>query len=113
MKKPQKPPIKRITRLLAAHLRNSDRGKKCFDKSGTSLDRAIALGVPLNEPITIQDKHGNKRVVVVQDQFEGRNTAFSAKMFQRYRVADYKEPKPVKSAKPAAPAEAAESEVPA
>ena len=91
-------PIKKISRLLARHLRESERGKKQFTKSTAALDAAVALGAPLNVPIEITDRDGTTRVICVRDQFAEKNTAFSAKMFSRFKVEPWKEPKAAKTA---------------
>lgn len=79
-------PIRKIGRVLHRHLQLSARGKAAFTRSGEALDEAMSLGVPLGVPITLP---GGK-VVTVKDLFAEKNTAFSAKLFQRYKVEEVK-----------------------
>lgn len=84
---------RQIAQLLARHVRQGERARSQFKKSGSALDRAIALGAPINTPIEIELREGRERVtrrVVIRDQFETKNTAFAAKVFQRYAIVDYK-----------------------
>ncbi|MGC3991678.1 MAG: hypothetical protein QM796_18705 [Chthoniobacteraceae bacterium] len=81
-----KKPTLKIKRLLQRHLSDAEKAKTKFQRSGLALDEALALGVPLNEMIELRDG----RQVVITDQFAQRNIAFSAKLFQRYKVDDYK-----------------------
>jgi hypothetical protein len=89
MSKKHKLPLKKITRLIVSHLRHSSAGKNRFAASGAALDAAIGLGAPLETPIELPDG----RTVMIRDQFAQNNTAFSAKMFQRYKVEETKESK--------------------
>lgn len=79
---------RKISNRIARHLKASAKGKALFEKSGVLLDEAMSLGAPLNEPIELAD--GTK--VVLVDQFEGTNKAFSAKLFNRFVIKPWKDP---------------------
>lgn len=96
---------KKVARLLARHLALAEKAKLLFQRSGATLDQALALGVTLNDPIPLRDG----RQVMVVDQFAASNRAFKASFFARYHCSEYKEPKRPKQPAPAVD----ESEVPA
>ncbi len=79
-------PMRKIRTALAEHLRRSARGKANFQLSGDALDEAINLGLPVGVPIKLADG----RTFTLEDQFAEKNTAFSAKMFQRYKLQEVK-----------------------
>ncbi len=90
----------KINRLLARHLRAGARARVLFKQSGEALDQALDHGAPVGEAIDVvlrRGKNPEQRRVVIHDQFAGKNTAFGTKAFQRFTVADWKEPKPARS----------------
>lgn len=95
---------RKITKLLARSLREAERGKACYRRSGDALDQALAAGVPLGEPLTIpaRKKRGGEviepeRKIVVVDNFPaGKTTAFTTARFAKFSVEPYREPKPPK-----------------
>lgn len=86
--------IKHAVRLVARHLKKADRGKALFREASECLNQAISLGLPVNKPFKLRDG----RNVYLRDVFESSNEAGGYKMFSRFRVEEYKEPKPKKAA---------------
>lgn len=78
--------------LLRRHLKDNERGTALFRRSTALLNRAMETGLPLDVPIDV----GGGRMVCLRDQFSGRNEAFAAKIFHRFKVEDWKEPKVAK-----------------
>lgn len=119
--------MKRIAALLKRSLRQSNRGKRYFQEGGEAFDQALALGAPVDEPITLrgftlaEDRKSLvfvggdvEATVVVRDHLKDRdgreiNAGFTNARFQRFRVEPFREPKPTPTprAKKAAPAEPA------
>ena len=94
-KTPRKPSVRRLRKLLTAHLRAADRGRKLYQQAGDSLDLLLAAGMPVNEPIRLADGRSFRLI----DQFAARNTAFSAKKFDRFKVEEIKQPRRPATAK--------------
>lgn len=90
-------PSRRVTRSLARHLRLGARARELYQRAEAELNAALLLHPPLGEAITLPDG----RCVMVVDQFAQRHVAYSAKVFHRYVVADWKEPKELKASKEA------------
>ncbi len=90
-------PNRRVTRSLARHLRLGARARELYQRAEAELNAALLLRPPLGEAITLPDG----RCVMVVDQFAQRHVAYSAKVFHRYVVADWKEPKEPKTPKEA------------
>lgn len=89
---------KKAVQLIARHLKKSERGKILFRESSECLNQAIALGLPINQPFKLRDG----RTMYLRDVFESSNEAGGYKMFNRFRVEEFKEPKPKKAAAAAA-----------
>ena len=87
-------PMRKIRAAVHTHLRASELGRRHFKASGDALDLALTLGLSAGSQIKLKDG----RTFMLEDQFAEKNTAFSAKMFQRFTL---KEVKPV-AARPAA-----------
>ena len=75
-------PLRRIAARLQAHLRHRKAGALKFGVAGHHLDEAIALGLPLEQDITLPDG----RVVRVHDQYAESNQAGGYKVFERFKV---------------------------
>jgi hypothetical protein len=89
----------KLERWLERHVRRKERGKALYKKADAALDRALALGPPLDQPISVQFRDGKNivtRQLVVKDVFAETNTAFKSVSAHRFAVADYKKPKPEK-----------------
>ena len=91
---------RQLARSLARHLRLGARARALYQRAEAELNAALLLRPPRGEAITLPDG----RSVVVVDQFAQKHVAYSAKVFHRYLVADWKEPRPAKSAAAAAAA---------
>jgi hypothetical protein len=88
--------------LLRRHLKDNERGTALFRRSTALLNRAMEAGLPLDEPIDL----GDGKLVCLRDQFSGRNEAFAAKIFHRFKVEAWKEPKAAKVKEAAVASEA-------
>ena len=118
----RRPSTRKLASLLKKSLRESVRGKQCYQRSGDALDQALALGVPIGEPITLRgvalsdDRKGFvfcggnvETKIVLRDALkaaDGReiNSGYTNARFARFRVEPYREPKPTPRAKqPATP----------
>ncbi len=84
---------RRLAHSLARHLRLGARARELYQRAEAELNAALLLHPPLGEAITLPDG----RCVVVVDQFAQKHVAYSAKVFHRYHVADWKEPRSAKS----------------
>ena len=100
-----KKPIGKIKRLIRTHLRERERGGKCFDKSSEALQKARALGLQVDEQIevTIIRDDGRPKVetFALVDNFTGEAAYRSA------RIPHFELKKVPKSALKETPAEAA------
>ncbi|HTH49912.1 MAG TPA: hypothetical protein VMB21_20530 [Candidatus Limnocylindria bacterium] len=103
--RPQPPasrPQRRVARSLARHLRLGARARELYQRAEAELNAALLLQPPLGEAIRLPDG----RCVVVVDLFAQKHVAYSAKVFHRYQVTDWKAPKTAKAATAPEPADA-------
>lgn len=78
-------------------LRTDAQIKSLYDKQDAAFDRALQLGLPLREPISVRFKVGKAVVAgqkIVGELFDKGNQVFRSKSIRRYEVSDYKPPKP-------------------
>jgi hypothetical protein len=79
-----KKPIGKIKRLIRAHLRERERGGKCFEKSAEALKKARELGLQVDEQIevTIIRDDGRPKVetFALVDNFVGEAAYRSARV---------------------------------
>lgn len=104
---------KKALTLIKRSLRLSARGKRHFQEGGDAFEQALALGVPIGEPITLrgvtlgEDRKSLvvvggkvKTKVVIRDGLRNKdgaevNSGYTNARFQRFKVEHYKEPKPI------------------
>ena len=87
---------RRLVRTLNRHLKLGARARELYQRAEAELNAALQLQPVMGEAITMPDG----RTVMVVDQFaEGKNVAYSAKVFHRYQVTDWKAPKAPKPTK--------------
>lgn len=101
-KKKKAPPLNagKLETLLMRHVRQKERGKALYKSSDVALDKILAIGPSIDEPVAVQFRDGKNvitRKLVVKDLFEKTNTVFKASSAHRFAVEDYKEPKPPKA----------------
>lgn len=106
-------PIKRISRLLARHLQEMERGRSHFQRATEKLNKAIALGVIPEQPVELPGDGSGcppKKVMVI-DQFTGKDEAYKAARISRFVVKPFRPEKPekLKIERPAKAGAAAES----
>jgi hypothetical protein len=93
----------KVAQLMERYMRQRARAKQLYKTSDIALDRILAIGVPLDQPIDVQfrdKKNIITRRLVVKDLFKETNTAFKSVSAHRFEVVEYKEPKPPKNVEP-------------